>query len=208
MSYDEHDAAMDDFYDRMSEELYPEHKEQAIDEFVTERMQSYFLKHPHLIEAPIVSYHHANELMQISPRSALIMYTTAIELFLKVVLLKPVLYGMVHNESVAELIVATTIGQSGFSRYNKLLNALCLHAANVELSEINGMNGKAILLEAEGVQKIRNKVVHQGYICTVSEMGTAKNIASLILTEVVEPVLNNLELVITSIDSRFAVRKV
>ncbi|MCK8095296.1 MULTISPECIES: hypothetical protein [unclassified Pseudoalteromonas] len=207
MSYDEHDAAMDDFYDRMSEELYPDHKEQAIDEFIEERMQSYYLKHPHLIEAPIVSYHHANELLQISPRSALIMYTTAIELFLKVVLLKPVLYGMVHNESVAELIVGSTIGQSGFARYNKLLNALCSHAADIELSDIKGMNGKPILSEAEDVQKIRNKVVHQGYVCTVNEMGLAKNIASLILTEVVEPVLNNLNLVISTVDSRFCVIK-
>ena len=207
MSYDEHDAAMDDFYDRMSEELYPDHKEQAIDEFIEERMQSYFLKYPHLIESPIVSYYHANELLQVSPQSALVMYTTAIELFLKVVLLKPVLYGMVHNEKVAELIVSSTIGQSGFTRYNKLLNALCLHAAGIKLSDIKGMNGKPILTEAEAVQKIRNKVVHQGYVCTTEEMGSAKNIASLILTEVVEPVLNNLNLVITSIDSRFGVCK-
>jgi len=207
MSYDEHDAAMDDFYDRMSQELYPDHKEQAIDEFIEERMQSYYLKHPHLIEAPFDSYHHANELLQISPRSALIMYTTAIELFLKIVLLKPVLYGMVHNESVAELIVRSTIGQSGFARYNKLLNLLCSHAAGIELSDIKGMNGRPILSEAEDVQKIRNKVVHQGYVCTVNEMGLAKNIASLILTEVVEPVLNNLNLIVSTIDSRFCVIK-
>jgi hypothetical protein len=82
-----------------------------------------------------------------------------------------------------------------------------LHAANIELSNIRGINGKSILSEAEEVQRIRNKVVHQGYVCTVNEMGLAKNIASLILTKVVEPVLNNLNLVITSTNSRFSIVK-
>ena len=44
MSYDESDAAWDEFYDRMSEELYPDHKDQAITEFTEERLQSYYLK--------------------------------------------------------------------------------------------------------------------------------------------------------------------
>lgn len=69
MSYDEYDVAVDDLYDRMSEELSPDYKEQAIDEFIKERMQAYYLKHPHLKEASIVSYCHAKELLQISPRS-------------------------------------------------------------------------------------------------------------------------------------------
>ena len=207
MSYDEQDAAMDEFYERMSEELYPEHKEQAIDEFIEEKMHSYYLVNPSVIQAPIDCYHHANELLQISPQCALVMYTTAIELFLKSVLLKPVLYGMIHNENVANMIVDSTTGQSGFSRYNKLLNTLCHHAADVELNEIKGMDGKPILVEVEEVQKIRNRVVHQGYVASVEEMGKAKNIASLILTKVVEPVLNNMNLVIGEINGGFGVIK-
>jgi len=205
MSYDEHDAAMDEFYDRMSEELYPEHKEQAIDEFIEERMQSYYLKNPNVLQIPIDCYHHANELIEASPRCALVMYTTAIELFLKSVLLKPVLYGMIHNENIANTIVDSTTGQSGFSRYNKLLNSLCSHAADIQLSEIKGMDGKAILVEAEEVQKLRNRVVHQGYTASVEDMGKAKNVASLILTEVVEPVLNNMNLVIDRSNGGFGI---
>ena len=67
MSYDEQDAAMDAFYEQISQELYPEHKEQAIDEFIEERMHSYYLKNPNIIQAPIDSYLHANELLGISP---------------------------------------------------------------------------------------------------------------------------------------------
>jgi len=208
MSYDEHDAAMDEFYDRISEELYPEHKEQAIDEFIEERMCSYYLENPNIVQAPMDSYHHANELLQVSHRCALVMYVTSIELFLKSVLLRPILYGMIHNANIANMIVDSSIGQSGFSRYNKLLSQLCYHAANIELSKIHGMDKKPILVEAEEVQKIRNQVVHQGYTGSVKEMGKAKNIASLILLEVVEPVLNNMDLVIGSNENGFAVIKV
>ncbi|WP_169709471.1 hypothetical protein [Deferrisoma camini] len=46
MSYDEQDAAMDEFYDQISKELYPEHKEQAIEEFTQEKLKSYYLQNP------------------------------------------------------------------------------------------------------------------------------------------------------------------
>ncbi|MBC3767384.1 hypothetical protein [Neptunicella marina] len=207
MSYDEHDAAMDDFYDRISEELFPEHKEIAIEQFIEERMQSYFLKNPNVIHPAIESSNHAGDLLQVSPSCALVMYTTAIELYLKAVLLKPVLYGMVHNENIAGLIVDSSTGQAGFNRYNKLLTALCIQAAQIDLASIKGKENKPILKEAEDVQSIRNKVVHQGYRVTPEELGQAKDIAYLMLTEVVEPVLNNLELVIASNEAGFCVSK-
>ena len=196
MSYDEQDAAMDAFYEQISQELYPEHKEQAIDEFIEERMRSYYLKNPNIIQAPINSYLHANELLGISPRGALVMYTTAVELFLKSVLLKPVLFGMINNENIAELIVDSSVGQAGFNRYKKLLNSLCLCVANIELSDIQGTSGKPILEEAEEIQKVRNRVLHQGHNASVDDMEKAKNIASLIFKDVVQPVLHNMNLVV------------
>ena len=196
MSYDEQDAAMDAFYEQISQELYPEHKEQAIDEFIEERMRSYYLKNPNIIQAPIDSYLHANELLGISPRGALVMYTTAVELFLKSVLLKPVLFGMINNENIAELIVDSSVGQAGFNRYKKLLNSLCLCVANIELSDIQGTSGKPILEEAEEIQKVRNRVLHQGHNASVDDMEKAKNIASLIFKDVVQPVLHNMNLVV------------
>jgi len=39
MSMTPSDAAWEEFYDKMSEELYQEHKDQAINEFTEERLQ-------------------------------------------------------------------------------------------------------------------------------------------------------------------------
>ncbi len=135
------------------------------------------------------------------------MYTTAIELFLKSVLLKPVLHGMINNENIANTIVEITTQQSGFSRYNNLLSKLCLHAAEIELSEIKSIDRKPILEEAGEVQKIRNDVVHKGYKATDKEMEKAKNIASIILEKVVVPVLNSLGFVIGSYKNGFGIIK-
>lgn len=198
MSYDENDAALDEFYDRISDELFPEHKEIAISQFIEERVQSYFILNPNIIEAPMECSNHANELLSISSRCSLVMYATSIELYLKSVLLKPVLFGMVHDENIAELIVNATINQSGFQRYNKLLSALCLHAAEIELSSIKGMNNDSIIKEAEKIQSTRNRVIHRGENVTLTELGNAKATAYLMLTDVVEPVLNNLDLAIVS----------
>ncbi len=76
MSYDEHDAEMDAmadaFYEDVGKELYPEHKEQAISTFIQDRMRSYYLKNPGIIQAPFECFFHAGECSDISSRSALI----------------------------------------------------------------------------------------------------------------------------------------
>jgi len=36
--------AMEGFYDQISRELYPDHKEQAIEEFTEEKLKSYYQK--------------------------------------------------------------------------------------------------------------------------------------------------------------------
>jgi hypothetical protein len=197
MSYDETDAARDEFFERMSEELYPEHKDQAITEFTKERLQSYYLKHPQVLKPALNAYHHANSLLDASPSAALIFYTTAIELFLKVVLLKPILYGMIHNEYMADLIMDASTSQAGFSRYTKLLNSLCQQASGIELEAIKSSTGQAsIIAEATTIQNIRNSVIHQGTVASPEQAHQAKKVAHLILLEVVEPVINGLELAI------------
>ena len=44
MSYDEHDAAMDAFYDDIREQFYPE----AISEFTADRLKSFYVMHPNV----------------------------------------------------------------------------------------------------------------------------------------------------------------
>ena len=59
MSYDENDAARDAFYDQISDELFPEHKEIAIDQFIEERQKVFLFRHISNIRLIVVAV--ANE---------------------------------------------------------------------------------------------------------------------------------------------------
>ena len=60
MSYDENDAA----YDQWMDDLYKEHRAEAISEFTAERLQSYYLANPTLAEAPRRALSDAVQLFQ------------------------------------------------------------------------------------------------------------------------------------------------
>jgi len=62
MSYDQHDAAIDEMYERISEELYPEHKEQAVSEFTADRLQSFYLSNPMVMRPAVDALQEAKRL--------------------------------------------------------------------------------------------------------------------------------------------------
>ena len=138
MSYTEEDARWDEFWEQTSKELYPEHKEQAIEEFTTECLQSFYLKNPDVLAPGLRMYFEARELQENHPSASYVFATSAIELFLKSSLLKPVVYGLVHNEALAEIIVETALGSPGFERYKKLLSGLFLELIRIDITKYRG----------------------------------------------------------------------
>ena len=63
----ERDAAWDQMWEQMSAELYPEHKEQAIEEFTSERLQSFYLRKPDILIPGIGMYIEARKLEKNHP---------------------------------------------------------------------------------------------------------------------------------------------
>ena len=138
MSYDEHDAAMDEFYDQISSELYPEHKEQAIEEFTEEKRKSYYQNNPSVMRPAVDAIQEGNWLLDNGRYSAaLIFYVSAIELLLKATLLRFVLYGLIHNEALAEIMIKHILGQTGIERYEKLLAKLFDNLASIDVRKIS-----------------------------------------------------------------------
>ena len=85
MTDDWHDA----MYDAAMDALYEEHKEIAIDEFIYERLQSYYLNNPNLIQAPINSLNQSQMLLNHNATAAFIFAAIAIEVGLKFGFIKP-----------------------------------------------------------------------------------------------------------------------
>lgn len=171
MSYDEHDAALDEFYDQISKELYPDHKEQAISEFTEERLRSFYVKSPLVMRPAVDSLQKGKQLLSLEQEApALVFFVSAIELLLKATLLKPVVYGLVHHEALADIIVRHTLGQSGFDRYEGLLSELFLRLAGMNIKDIKREGSEERLLdECKKLQRIRNEIIHKGEKCTKAD---------------------------------------
>jgi hypothetical protein len=190
MSYTEEDARWDELWDQMSKELYPEHKEQAIDEFIRERLQSFYLKNPTILTPGIRMYQEARELEKNHPSASFVFATSAIELFLKAALLKPVVYGLVHNDPLAEIVVETALSQSGFERYKELLSRLFRELVGINVETLKNFESNDCLLkEASKVQKTRNKIIHQGILVANKDAQFAINVAYGVLHHIVNPML-------------------
>ena len=196
MSYDYHDAAMDEAYERLSEELYPEHKAQAILEFTYERLRSYYLQHKNLLVPAARTYKLAESLLQAKQSTAALAFSaSAVELFLKACLLRPVVAGLVHSESVADLVVESALSQTGFKRYEKLLAGLFKELTRLEIGQIKRPGAaKPLLEEASALQDRRNAVMHRGADITESEATEAFSVATAVFNEVLAIVLNELGL--------------
>lgn len=196
MSYTPEDAAWDDAYESMSQELYPEHKERAIAEFTYERLRSYYVAHPEVLIPAAQTFKESKTLLAGGHNAAALVFAaSATELFLKATLLRPVVYGLVHSEAMAELIVNAALSQTGFKRYETLLSKLFLEIADIELNSlVREVGAKPLLKEASDIQETRNHVLHQGQCVTSEQAKIALEITTQIFNQVLAKGLTQLDL--------------
>ena len=194
MSYGPEDAAWDKAYENMSRELYPEHKEQAIAEFTRERLRSYYGSHPEVLEPAVRAFKEAKSLLAAGHHAAALVFAaSSTELFLKAALLRPVVYGLVHSEELAEIVVTSALSQPGFKRYEQLLAKLFLELSGIELKTLLHKPGSKPLLEiASEIYDLRNTVVHRGQAVSLAQAELAVDVSTQVFNQVLVKVLRNL----------------
>ncbi|AJZ57132.1 hypothetical protein OI25_7611 [Paraburkholderia fungorum] len=191
MSYDEHDAAMDEMYERIGDELYPEHRAQAIGEFTADRLSSYYLANPMVMRPAVDALQESKRLNANGHHSAaVVFYATTIELLLKATLLQPIVFGLVHNDGLADIIVKHAVGQTGFDRYRNLLSRLFQELANLDISSVS-RDGVSVALidESRRVQDLRNDIIHKGHTCDAAAAENAHDVAVAVFDKIVVDVL-------------------
>ena len=194
MSYTEEDAARDAFYEEISQELYPEHREQAIEEFTGERLRSFYIQHPDVMRPAVDALREGKTLYEAEHHSAaVVFFASAIELLLKATLLRPVVYGLVHHDGLAEIIVSQTLGQTGFDRYQKLMAYLFVELAGIDLKTVS-RDGviTPLLSECTEIQKLRNNIVHRGSQCTSEQAELGAEVSAAAYDLIVLPMLRSL----------------
>ena len=91
-------------FEEWLEELYNEHAEIAIEEFTSDRLMSYYLKSPKIIHAPRLALVEGRTLLNTHPRAAFILASMAVEMGLRELILRPIVYGLVISESTASVM--------------------------------------------------------------------------------------------------------
>jgi hypothetical protein len=208
MSWTRDDAERETFYDRMysefgqqwvsdhAEDLYRQHYDEAVKEFTAERLKSYYVAHPALAEPAHGILHDAQSLMESNRRASLVFAVIAIELAIKTLLLKPIVFGLVHIEVLASLITELTIQHTGMERFEDLLAKILAQFGGVDLKSFKRAgSAKTLMTEVKEVQKLRNAVIHRGEKITESATTTlAVAAASALLNNIFPEVLANLGL--------------
>ena len=186
--YYEQEAAKDEFIEEISN--------QAIREFSNDLLRSFYEKNPHIMRPAVEALQEGKELYKNKHYSAsLVFFMISIELLLKVTVLKPVVYGLVHNEAFADIIVKKVLTQTGFNCYENLLETIISTFTNLELKKIS-RDGSSVALfkECTSLQKIRNNIIHQGKVCTEDDAEKARKVAVAVYEMIVLPMIGALNL--------------
>lgn len=173
MSMDPYEVDREDAYNEfvsaLAEELYDEHRDMAIDEFVTGRLQSYYRLNPMIAKKAIAFLKLSAERVSSDPTASLLYSAISIEVMLKSVILKPIVSGLVHSESVAELISTLLIKQTGVDRFKELIFKILDDNISLPTSAVSYCReGTKVSLwkEREKVQSVRNQIAHQANTCS------------------------------------------
>lgn len=174
---------------------YDIHAEQAISDFISERLQSFYLQNNEVVAPAVSSLSRARELVGLNQyAAALVFAVTAIEVGLKLGFIKAIVYGSVHSETAAGIIADMSYAHAGFERLRDLVFQI-LAEVNLDLRDYRRANADTTLWhEIIEVQQRRNAIVHRAQDGTEEQAQLAIAIASSLLEDIFPDVLRNIGL--------------
>lgn len=175
--------------------LYEEHRERAITDFTTERLRSYYVDHPAMVAPALQALADSRQLLGIHAGAALVFAASAVELGIKGVLLRPVVYGLVHQESTASLITDLVISHTSFDRFRDLLFQILTDHGGTDLRAAKRPGASKLLWEEmAAVQANRNALVHRGERPAMEQAELGIEVATTVLEQLIPSVLHHLGL--------------
>jgi hypothetical protein len=179
----------------LAHEFFEDNYDEAVRVFTSERLKSFYIKHPELAGPALEALNYARTLLPMYPRAALVFGATSIELVIKSVLLRPLISGLVHSEDLASLIVEQSTNQIGLGHYQKLLAGIIFEFSSFELSTLKRPNSSQTLWQENTiVQEARNGVIHRGKSVEAEMAMRSIEIADMLLNVILPDVLSELGL--------------
>lgn len=191
-----YDAIYDDYVlEKEWQDVYAELSKETITTFTVERLQSYYSAHPCVTHAALRWLAESRKLLLEHPSAALVFAASALEVGLKATLLRPVVHGVVHAESVAALVAELTLRHTSFDRYRNLLFEILSEYGGVDLRSLSREGSpKTLWEEIKEVQSRRNDVLHRAEPASGEDAARSIAVASTVLEAVFPTVVNSLGL--------------
>lgn len=163
MGYDDYD----DYWDAGREEYEADVAQRAIEEFQTERLQSYYRDHRDLAMMAVGKLDQARAVLSVSPNAALVFAMSSVEAGLKSIVVRPIMSGLVHTESFSELVTEMFVKSSKAEDILKIVNRLLKEYASIDLQTMKLANHRMTYWQEIGRgQRKRNAILHRAENCT------------------------------------------
>ncbi len=179
-------------FEQGMEELYKEFKQQYEDEFIYNKIHSFYKDNPNMAKDPIQNFNESKELFSNGYFSASYLHAIiAIEVVIKILALKPILYSLSFDSRASELLYSNTFKQKSIPNIPKLYFEILKDLTGIDLKNIKRKNTKNKLWEEFNIlQYLRNDIVHQGISIQKEEVEQAIIIATYIFDEIIPKILN------------------
>jgi hypothetical protein len=125
MSTDWDDWARDEYESEMAQ--------QAVEEFQTERLQSYYRQHLDLAANSVGKLDEARSVLSVSPNAALVFAMSSIEVGWKSIVVRPIMSGLVHTESFSEFITEMFVKGSKADDVLRIVNRVLKEYSSIDL---------------------------------------------------------------------------
>jgi len=169
-------------YDEYMTQLYEEHKGQAIEEFTSERLQSYYSDNRLLAKPAFTALGESRSLVGLNPTAGFLLAAIAMEARLKEILLKPIVSGLVHTPSVASLVTDLVVSHQGMEKYRRLLLETLREHGGVDLDTYTRPDSHTpVWQEMMEVQRKRNLIVHKADSASSQDASLALAVAGAII---------------------------
>jgi hypothetical protein len=196
MSYDDDYYREEALFEEAVEAVYPEHFERAVIEFTTDRLQSFYLAHRDVALAPLSALSKARSLLLGSHlEAALVFAAVAVEVGLRAAILRPITYGLAHNEDLAAAVAEVLMKTRALVTLRTLSLRILAEHGGIDLDRDRRPRAtRSLWGEMMWLQVERNKVLHDAVSVPSGNAEDAVAIATHFLEVVFPAVLRWLEL--------------
>jgi hypothetical protein len=198
----EYESQMEAVYNGVLEEYfrsdsYHEDISRSIDEFINERQKSFYVMNSTVAEPAFNLLTEARELFVLDHYGAAqVMAGAAAEVTLGEALLKPMVYGFVHSDTVAPMLVKIVKDTKQLYRFEPLIIGIVSQFSGLSLTEATDGSKKSLWEFVKSVARQRNEVLHgEGLVNVTREQADeAISVATTLLETVFPALLKNLGL--------------